>query len=155
MGGFGGAVKQLSIGVASSYGKKYIHGAGDPEILWDADHDSFLESMADAASSVVQMFENKIAYVNVMANMSVDCDCNAHPAAPLVKDMGIVASTDPVALDQACLELVFAVEPSEGNDNQPLVERITSRHGNHIVDYAEKIGLGSKKYTLINIDKAE
>ena len=180
MGGFGGVLKNQSIGNASSRGKAYIHTAGytdDLKEMWvylgkqmahldsmatapeevKAMQVNFIESMAAAAQSIHEYFGSgeNIIYINVMNNMSVDCDCSSHPATPLVKDMGIVASTDPVALDQACLELVFAVEPSEGNDNQPLVERITSRHGNHIVDYAEKIGLGSKKYTLINIDKAE
>ncbi len=149
MGGFGGAVKQLSIGVASSYGKKYIHGAGDPEILWDADHDSFLESMADAASSVVKMFESKIAYVNVMANMSVDCDCCSKAEDPCMKDMGILVSTDPVAIDKACLDLVYASK-DPGRDH--LLERIESRNGIHTLDAAADLGVGSKEYILIDTD---
>lgn len=159
MGGFGGVLKNQSIGVASSAGKAYIHSAGYTEDLaefWNhvGDQMGFLESMAAAAQSVHEYFDGgeKILYINVMNNLSVDCDCDAHPDAPLLKDIGILASTDPVALDQACLDLVFAVEPTEGNDNQPLLERIKSRHGTHIVDYAEKIGLGSKKYELVNID---
>lgn len=159
MGGFGGVLKNQSIGVASSAGKAYIHSAGYTEDLnefWNhvGDQIGFLESMAAAAQSVHEYFDGgkKILYINVMNNLSVDCDCDAHPDAPLLKDIGILASTDPVALDQACLDLVFAVEPTEGNDNQPLLERIKSRHGTHIVDYAEKIGLGSKKYELHNID---
>ncbi|MBQ6938218.1 MAG: DUF362 domain-containing protein [Bacteroidaceae bacterium] len=159
MGGFGGVLKNQSIGVASSAGKAYIHSAGYTEDLaefWNhvSDQIGFLESMAAAAQSVHEYFGNgeKILYINVMNNLSVDCDCDAHPDAPLLKDIGILASTDPVALDQACLDLVFAVEPTEGNDNQPLLERIKSRHGTHIVDYAEKIGLGSKEYELVDID---
>ena len=159
MGGFGGVLKNQSIGVASSAGKAYIHSAGHTEDLnefWNhvGDQIGFLESMAAAAQSVHEYFGEgeKILYINVMNNMSIDCDCDAHPDAPLLKDIGILASTDPVALDQACLDLVFAVEPTEGNDNQPLLERIKSRHGTHIVDYAEKIGLGSKTYELIDID---
>ncbi|MBP3670797.1 MAG: DUF362 domain-containing protein [Bacteroidaceae bacterium] len=159
MGGFGGVLKNQSIGVASSAGKAYIHSAGYTEDLnefWNhvGDQIGFLESMAAAAQSVHEYFDGgkKILYINVMNNLSVDCDCDAHPDAPLLKDIGILASTDPVALDQACLDLVFAVEPTEGNDNQPLLERIKSRHGTHIVDYAEKIGLGSKQYELIDID---
>lgn len=159
MGGFGGVLKNQSIGVASSAGKAYIHSAGYTEDLaefWNhvGDQIGFLESMAAAAQSVHEYFDNgeKILYINVMNNLSVDCDCDAHPDAPLLKDIGILASTDPVALDQACLDLVFAVKPTEGNDNQPLLERIKSRHGTHIVDYAEKIGLGSKEYELVDID---
>lgn len=159
MGGFGGVLKNQSIGVASSAGKAYIHSAGYTEDLnefWNhiGDQIGFLESMAAAAQSVHEYFGEgeKILYINVMNNMSIDCDCDAHPDAPLLKDIGVLASTDPVALDQACLDLVFAVEPTEGNDNQPLLERIKSRHGTHIVDYAEKIGLGSKTYELIDID---
>lgn len=161
MGGFGGVLKNQSIGVASANGKSYIHTAGKTvkkEDMWEnifkTEQDHFLESMAAAAQSVHEYFDGgeSIIYINVMNNLSVDCDCNAHPADPAMKDIGILASTDPVALDQACLALVFAVVPEEGNDNQPLIERINSRHGTHIVDYAEQIGLGSKKYELVNID---
>lgn len=161
MGGFGGVLKNQSIGIASANGKAYIHTAGKTvkkEDMWEnifkTEQDHFLESMAAAAQSVHEYFDGgeSIIYINVMNNLSVDCDCNAHPADPAMKDIGILASTDPVALDQACLALVFAVVPEEGNDNQPLIERINSRHGTHIVDYAEQIGLGSKKYELVNID---
>lgn len=161
MGGFGGVLKNQSIGVASANGKAYIHTAGKTvkkEDMWEnifkTEQDHFLESMAAAAQSVHEYFDGgeSIIYINVMNNLSVDCDCNAHPADPAMKDIGILASTDPVALDQACLALVFAVVPEEGNDNKPLIERINSRHGTHIVDYAEQIGLGSKKYELIDID---
>ena len=158
MGGFGGVLKNQSIGAASRDGKAYIHSAGktsDPEILWDniAEQDAFLESMAAAAQGVHDHFKGNILYINVMNNMSVDCDCSSHPSDPRLKDIGILASDDPVALDQACLSLVMEVQPAPGNDNQPLLERITTRHGTHTVDYAEKIGLGSRQYRLIDIDK--
>ncbi len=160
MGGFGGVLKNASIGVASRDGKAYIHTAGvtdDAPQLWGnlPKQEAFLESMAAAAQAVHDYFGNgeKILYINVMQNMSVDCDCDSHPHAPLLKDMGILASTDPVALDQACLDLVMNMKPSEGNDNGPLLERISSRHGTHTVDHAAKIGLGSKDYKLISIDK--
>lgn len=158
MGGFGGVLKNQSIGVASSSGKAYIHTAGkteSPAELWNnlPQQDAFLESMAAAAQSVAMYFGDKILYINVMNNLSVDCDCDSHPADPKMKDIGILASLDPVALDQACLELVFNVKPSEGDNNQPLVERINSRHGTHIVEYAEKIGLGTRTYELVSIDK--
>lgn len=159
MGGFGGVLKNQSIGVSSSHGKAYIHSAGftaDPEILWDnlAEQDAFLESMAAAAQSVHDYFKGNIIYINVMNNMSIDCDCNGSPAAPCMKDMGIMASLDPVALDQACLDRVFGhTENHEGDDNQPLVNRIKEMHGTHTVSYAAKIGLGSQKYELINLDK--
>lgn len=149
MGGYGGALKQLSIGCASSYGKAYIHGAGEPEKLWTADHDLFLESMADAASSVVKLFEGKIAYINVMCNMSVDCDCCAKAEDPCMKDIGILASTDPVAIDKACLDLVYN-SSDPGKDH--LIERIESRNGVHTIDSAYELGIGNKEYELINID---
>lgn len=158
MGGFGGVLKNQSIGVASRNGKAYIHSVGNtenPDQMWGfvGDQIGFLESMAAAAQSVHEYFgEGNIVYINVMNNMSIDCDCDAHPADPLLKDVGILASTDPVALDQACLDIVFNITPEEGNDNGPLLERIKSRHGTHIVDYAEQIGLGSKSYELVNID---
>lgn len=159
MGGFGGVLKNQSIGVASSAGKAYIHSVGvtaDTAEMWNhiSDQIGFLESMAAAAQSVHDYFGNgeNIIYINVMNNMSVDCDCDSHPADPLMKDVGILASTDPVALDRACLDLVFNHTPSEGDDNAPLIERIKSRHGTHIVDYAEKIGLGSQKYELLKIN---
>lgn len=149
MGGYGGALKQLSIGCASSYGKAYIHGAGEPEKLWTADHDSFLESMADAASAVAGYFEGKIVYVNVMKNMSVDCDCCAVAEDPCMKDIGILVSLDPVAIDQACLDLVYASD-DPGRDH--LIERIESRHGVHTIEAAEALGVGSREYTLKEID---
>ena len=159
MGGFGGVLKNQSIGNASSRGKAYIHSAGRNEEvakIWKFTDDQigFLESMAAAAQSVHDYFGNgeRIIYINVMNNMSIDCDCDSHPADPLLKDVGILASTDPVALDKACLDIVFNIEPTEGNDNGPLLERIASKHGTHIVDYAEQIGLGSKSYELVNID---
>lgn len=159
MGGFGGVLKNQSIGVSSANGKAYIHTAGkaqSPNELWQnlPAQDYFLESMAAAAQSVHDYFGNgeKIIYINVMNNMSVDCDCDGHPAAPKLKDMGILASTDPVALDQACLDLVFNHEASPGDDNKPLIERINRQHGTHTVDYAAQIGLGSQQYELINID---
>ena len=160
MGGFGGVLKNASIGVASSSGKAYIHSAGiteDVKKVWSHidDQDGFLESMAAAAQGVHDYFGGgeRILYINVMNNMSIDCDCNAHPAAPELKDMGILASTDPVALDQACLDLVFNHENKPGDTAKPLTERIQKMHGTHTVDHAEKIGLGTKKYEIINIDK--
>ncbi|MBQ7951934.1 MAG: DUF362 domain-containing protein [Alistipes sp.] len=159
MGGFGGVLKNQSIGNASSRGKAYIHSAGRNEEvakIWKFTDDQigFLESMAAAAQSIHDYFGGgeRIIYINVMNNMSIDCDCDSHPADPLLKDVGILASTDPVALDQACLDIVFNIKPSEGNDNGPLLERIASKHGTHIVEYAEQIGLGSKQYELVNID---
>lgn len=163
MGGFGGVLKNQSIGVASSSGKAYIHSAGvtdDVNECWNhtANHDGFLESMAAAAQAVHNYFKQdgrNIVYINVMNNMSVDCDCNAHPAAPMLKDIGILASTDPVALDKACLDLVFGHESVKGDDADPLIERIKSRHGTHIVEYAEKLGLGSTTYRLVNLDETK
>ncbi len=158
MGGFGGVLKNQSIGVASTAGKAYIHTAGkttDAGELWQnvAKQDDFLESMAAAAQAVANYFGEDIVYINVMNNMSVDCDCDSHPADPKLKDMGILASTDPVALDQACLDLVFNHKAGKDDDEKPLIERINRQHGTYITDYAEQIGLGSKKYKLINIDK--
>ena len=149
MGGFGGALKQLSIGFASSFGKAYIHGAGVPEEIWTADHDSFLRSMADAASSIVDYFDGRIVYISVMANMSVDCDCCAVAEDPCIADIGVLASLDPVALDRACLDLVYASQ-DKGRDH--LIERIESRNGALTVDAAEALGIGSTDYTLINLD---
>ncbi|MBR1544004.1 MAG: DUF362 domain-containing protein [Muribaculaceae bacterium] len=160
MGGFGGVLKNASIGVASTAGKAYIHTAGkmtDAAKAWSnlPEQDAFLESMAAAAQAVHNYFGNgeNILYINVMNNMSIDCDCDSHPADPMLKDIGILASTDPVALDQACLDLVFKHKNSEGDTAKPLLDRIAKQHGTHTVDYAEQIGLGSKKYVLINIDK--
>lgn len=148
MGGYGGALKQLSIGCASSYGKAYIHGAGVPEDMWTANHDLFLESMADAASSVHDYFKDNIVYVNVMKNMSVDCDCCAVAEDPCMKDIGILISTDPIAIDQACLDLVYA---STDPGKEHLIERIESRNGVHTIEAAEALGYGSRDYELIEI----
>ena len=148
MGGYGGAIKQLSIGVASSYGKAYIHGAGEPEKIWTADHDLFLESMADAAGSVVDYFKGELVYVNVMKNMSVDCDCCAVAEDPCIADIGILASTDPIAIDQACLDLVYACsDPGKPH----LLERIESRNGVHTIEAAADLGYGTREYELIEV----
>ncbi len=149
MGGYGGALKQLSIGIASSYGKAYIHGVGDPDAFWTSDHDSFLESMADAASSVVDYFGDNIAYINVMKNMSVDCDCCAVAEDPCMKDIGILVSLDPVAIDRACLDLIYAATDDPGRDH--LIERIESRNGVLTVNAAADLGIGSLEYELIEI----
>lgn len=145
MGGYGGALKQLSIGVASSYGKAYVHGAGEPEKIWTSDHDAFLESMADAALSVIKYFKGNIVYVNVMKNMSVDCDCCAVAEDPCMKDIGILVSLDPVAIDQACLDLVYASD-DPGRDH--LIERIESRNGVHTIEAAAALGCGLREYEL-------
>lgn len=150
MGGYGGALKQLSIGIASSYGKAYIHGAGDPDKIWTADHDAFLASMADAASSVIDYFKGNAVYINVMKNMSVDCDCCAVAEDPCMKDIGILASDDPVAIDQACLDLVYAAKDDPGRDH--LIERIESRNGVHTIECAAALGCGSREYELIELD---
>lgn len=148
MGGFGGALKQLSIGCASSYGKAYIHGAGEPEKIWTGDHDSFLESMADAAEAVVRHFSGNMVFINVMKNMSVDCDCCSVAEDPCMADIGILASLDPIAVDRACLDLVYASD-DPGRDH--LLERIESRNGAHTVDAAAELGFGSKEYELIKL----
>jgi len=158
MGGFGGVLKNASIGVASTAGKANIHTAGiteDAADLWNHidDQDGFLESMAAAAQAVHNYFSGHVIYINVMNNMSVDCDCDGHPAKPELQDIGIMASLDPVAVDQACLDMVFNYKGKPGDDNQPLIERINRQHGTYITDYAEQIGLGSKTYTLINLDE--
>ena len=150
MGGYGGALKQLSIGCGSSYGKAYIHGAGEPDKIWTADHDQFLESMADAASAVHNYFKGNTVYINVMKNMSVDCDCCAVAEDPCMKDIGILISEDPIAVDQACLDLVYASE-DPGKDH--LIERIESRHGVHTIEAAVELGFGSREYELIDVDK--
>ena len=148
MGGFGGALKQLSIGFASSYGKGYIHGVGDPAHFWDRDQDSFLESMADAASSVVEFFKGNAVYINVMKNMSVDCDCCDVAEDPCIADIGILISEDPVAIDQACVDLVYAcTDPGKPH----LLERIESRNGIHTVEIAAEHGIGSREYELIEV----
>ena len=148
MGGYGGALKQLSIGVASSYGKAYIHGAGVPENIWTAEHDLFLESMADAAGSVVDYFKGNIVYVNVMKNMSVDCDCCAVAEDPCIEDIGILVSTDPIAIDQACIDLVYKCsDPGKPH----LIERIESRNGVHTIEAAAELGYGSREYELVEV----
>ncbi len=158
MGGFGGVLKNQSIGVASSAGKGYIHSAGytdDVRECWRhrAKQDDFLESMAAAAQAVHDYMKGNIVYINVMNNMSIDCDCNGHPARPLLKDMGIVASLDPVAADQAALDMVFTHEAQPDDDPKPLIERINSLHGTYITEYAEQIGLGSRQYILVDLDE--
>ena len=150
MGGYGGALKQLAIGIASSFGKAYIHGAGEPEKIWTADHDAFLESMADAASSIVEYFNGKIVYINVMKNMSVDCDCCAVAEDPCMEDIGILCSLDPIAIDQACIDLVYAAKEDPGQAH--LLERIESRNGVHTIEAAAALGFGSREYELIEID---
>ncbi|RGC51834.1 DUF362 domain-containing protein [Absiella sp. AM29-15] len=148
MGGFGGALKNISIGIASSYGKAFIHGAGKPDEMWTADHDAFLESMADASKSIMDYYKDQIVFINVMCNMSVDCDCCAVAEDPKIKDIGILASNDPVALDQACLDLVYQ---SEDPGKADLIERIESRNGVHTVEAAEQLGVGSREFELISI----
>ena len=154
MGGYGGALKQLSIGVASSEGKSWIHSAGftkDQTILWDnlPEQDKFLESMADAASSVVNHFKDKIAFISVMCNLSVDCDCCAVAEDPCIKDIGILASTDPIAIDQACIDLIYNSK-DPGRDH--FVERVERQHGIHTIEAAAELGFGTREYELINID---
>ena len=159
-------LKNASIGVASANGKAYIHTAGKVSVVedlwtnlpegWDKTpegNDPFIESMASAAQAVHNYFKEKngIVYINVMNNMSIDCDCDSHPADPLLKDRGIMASTDPVALDKACLDIVFGITPSEGDDNGPLTERIKQRHGTHIVERGAENGLGSLTYKVVTL----
>ena len=154
MGGYGGALKQLSIGCASSEGKAFIHSAGqskDQYTIWDnlPKQDRFLESMADAASTVNDLFKGKVVYINVMKNLSVDCDCCAVAEDPCMQDIGILASTDPVAIDQACIDLVYN---SEDKGKEHFIERVESRHGIHTIEVAEELGVGNREYELINID---
>jgi uncharacterized Fe-S center protein len=154
MGGYGGALKQLSIGCASSNGKCYIHSAGkvnSQDVLWDniASQDDFLESMADAASSVINYFKGNIAYINVMANISVDCDCCKVAEDPCLPDIGMLSSLDPVALDKACLDLIYN---SNYNGKEHFIERVETRNGIHTIESAVKLNLGSTDYELINID---
>ena len=153
MGGYGGALKQLSIGCASSAGKSRIHSAGvtdDQEHLWEhiAEQDRFLESMADAASSVVKLFEGKIAFINVMKNISRDCDCNGQAEPPCMEDIGILSSLDPIAIDQACIDLIYN---SKDPGRDLMVERIESRNGLHTIEAAAKLGFGSREYELIEV----
>ncbi|MDE5907050.1 MAG: DUF362 domain-containing protein, partial [Alistipes sp.] len=153
MGGFGGALKNISIGIASSAGKAWIHTAGKAKTdLWNnlPEQDAFLESMAEAAKAVADHCGDRILYINVMNNLSVDCDCDSHPAAPQMGDIGIFASLDPVALDQACVDQVYA---SEDPGKVHLIERMESRHGIHTVEHAAALGVGSREYTLIDLDK--
>lgn len=159
MGGFGGVLKNASIGVASTAGKAYIHSNGktdDAGVLWQtidpADQDKFLECMATAAASVHDYFNGKVLYIAVMNNISIDCDCNSNPAPPEMKDIGILASTDPVALDQACYDLIYNHQNSEGDDATSLKTRIDQQHGIHTVEHAEKIGLGTRKYHVVTLD---
>ncbi len=149
MGGFGGALKNISIGIASAYGKAYIHGVKVVENIWSANHDAFIESMADAASTIHEMYKDKVVYINVMANMSVDCDCCAKAEDPCMKDIGILASLDPLALDKACVDLVYQSD-DKGKDH--LIERIESRNGTLILEAAKKLNIGSLEYELINVD---
>ena len=149
MGGFGGALKQLSIGFASSYGKSYIHGVGDPAHFWDREQDAFLESMADAAWAVADYFKGNAVYINVMKNLSVDCDCCDVAEDPCMADIGILMSLDPVAIDQACVDLIYA-STDRGRDH--MVERIESRHGIVTLEASEQLGTGTREYELINID---
>lgn len=146
MGGFGGALKNLSIGVASSYGKAYIHGAGEPEKLWTCEQDRFLEAMADADKSVMDYMKGNITFINVMSRMSIDCDCNNNPAEPEIADIGILASEDPVALDQACVDLIYQ---SKDEGKASLIQRMESRHGIHTVEAAAELGVGVRNYKLI------
>ncbi len=149
MGGFGGAIKQLSIGVASSYGKKYIHGAGSTENYFETEQNKFLESMADAAWSVVDHFKGNMVFVNVMKNLSVDCDCCAVAEDPCMKDIGVLVSLDPIAIDQACLDLIYASK-DRGRDH--FVERVESRNGIHTIEAAAELGFGSREYELVEIN---
>ena len=149
MGGYGGALKQLSIGIASSYGKAYIHGAGDTKEIWTSEHDSFLEAMADAALSIIKYFNGNIVYVNVMKNMSVDCDCCAVAEDPCIRDIGILVSDDPVAIDQACIDLVYAAKDDPGQKH--FLERVESRNGVHTIEAAAALGAGMREYELIEV----
>lgn len=148
MGGYGGALKNISIGLASSYGKAYIHGAGEPKNFWTSDHDSFLEAMVDASKSIMDYFKGNIAFINIMCNMSVDCDCCAKAEDPCMNDIGILASLDPVAIDQACIDLVYSSD-DPGKDH--LIDRIESKNGIHTIEAAEKLNVGTRQYELIEI----
>lgn len=147
MAGFGGAIKNISIGIASSEGKAHIHSGGTGGNMWGGSQDAFLESMAEAGKSVVDYLNGNILYINVMNRLSVDCDCDGSPAEPDMHDIGILASYDPVALDQACVDLVYGAE-----DGQSLIDRIESRNGLHTMEQAEEIGLGNQEYELVSID---
>ena len=154
MGGYGGALKQLSIGCASTAGKCWIHSAGkttEQSEFWDnvAEQDTFCEAMADAAGSVIDYFKGNVVYINIMCNLSVDCDCCEVAEDPCMKDIGILASTDPVALDQACVDLI---DKSDDPGRNHLWERIESRHGVHTIEAAEKLGYGSREYELVTVE---
>ena len=149
MGGYGGALKQLSIGIASSFGKAYIHGAGEPKKIWTANQDEFKRSMADAALSVVEYFKGNAVYINVMKNMSVDCDCCAIAKDPCMGDIGILISEDPIAIDQACIDLVYA---SDDPGKAHLIKRIESRNGILTIEAAAELGFGSREYELIEVE---
>jgi len=149
MGGYGGALKQLAIGMASSFGKAWIHGGGEPEKIWTAERNIFLESMADAASSITEYFKGQIVYINVMKNISVDCDCVSKPKDPCMKDIGILASLDPVAVDQACIDLVYS---SDDPGKAHMIKRIETRNGIRTVEAAADLGVGSREYELIEVE---
>ncbi|MCM1061543.1 MAG: DUF362 domain-containing protein [Eubacterium sp.] len=148
MGGFGGAVKQLSIGVASSYGKGYIHGAGNTKNFFETEQNKFLEAMADAASSVVEYFKGNMVFINVMKNLSVDCDCCAVAEDPCMKDVGVLVSLDPIAIDQACLDLIYA---SKDRGREHFIERVESRNGVHTIEAAAELGFGSREYETLEV----
>lgn len=148
MGGFGGALKNISIGIASSHGKAHIHGVGEVEKIWSADHDSFLECMADASKSIMDIMAGRIAFINVMKNMSVDCDCCAVAEDPKIADIGILASLDPVAIDKACVDLVYA---SDDPGKADLIKRMESRNGIHTIHTAAELGVGNMDYELVEI----
>lgn len=148
MAGFGGAIKNISIGLGSGKGKAWIHSGGTGRAdFFNGEQDAFLEAMAEAGKSVADYLGDRIVYVNVMNRLSVDCDCDGHPAEPDMKDIGVLASTDPLALDQACIDLVYSAP-----DGKSLIGRIESRNGLHTLEHAEKIGLGSREYQLISLD---
>lgn len=147
MAGFGGAIKNISIGIGSSKGKSHIHSGGTGGSMWGADQNAFLEAMGEAGKSVADALDGQIVYINVMNRLSVDCDCDGNPAEPDMHDIGILASYDPVALDQACVDLIYAAE-----DSASLIQRIESRNGIHTIEHAAEIGLGSREYTMISID---
>lgn len=149
MGGFGGALKNMSIGIASSYGKAYIHGAGIPENIWTCEQDKFLEAMADADKSVMDYMKGNITFINVMSKMSIDCDCNNNPTPPEIADIGILGSDDPVALDQACVDLIYnSKDPGKAS----LIKRMEEKHGIHTVEAAADLGVGVRKYKLIEME---
>ena len=149
MGGFGGALKQLAIGCASSRGKELIHGGGDFSKVWTCEQDEFLEAMADAAAAVAKHFDGSIVYINVMKNLSVDCDCCAVAEDPCMRDIGILASDDPIAIDKACLDLIYAATDDPGQKH--FLERVESRNGAHTIEAAEKLGFGTTDYELITL----